>query len=433
MNPIRTSWMGMLAGPGIALSWTLGMASVGFATSIPVIATSAGSLRLQVRNDLQETRVGWFNLGTTQGSSLLSLFPGAPGTQFTTVRVGASDTIFGDINAGTVLTAPAVSGSTITTAWSPYGSGVVVTEILSLVAYPNGNTANTLCVQYTMSNVGSSSQQIGLRVLLHASMARNGAGALAMAPGGVPISSEAVFNGSGQVPSAVYVLDRYPQPARIAAYFAPSNQAEAPDRVVLAEWDSHCPLSAKIRETIWDYTLCSENIRWPVIALYWNAVGIGPGSTRTCTGYYGIVAGSQLRPPGPSSQFAAKKGSGGPGLARSNAEDGPSDQQLVDARASLMAGRVMDKSHQGPPVVFPNPSTTDATVAFENPKAERVSVRLYSFDGRLVAEQTTGGWSATVRTAALPTGLYFWTARSAKRRIGSGTVAILRGSTSAER
>ncbi len=236
------------------------------------------------------TNAGRFTLATVEGDPnnpndnnerLLYGWP-SPWSSFTTVRIGTSDYTFGS-SAGTFVDGPRLTddGESIA-AWQV--GDVIITQSLSLVNSPSGNP-DALRIKYTARNLGSTTLDVGTRIMLDTQLGFND-GAPFRLPNGAEVTTEREFT-STAIPLLWLTVDDLSNP-QIAAQgqLQPGVPAlPIPDRWVFADWGS-------IYNTIWNFTVDPSRsvTNDSAVAGWWNPIALAPGDTQTVGFDYGVAS-----------------------------------------------------------------------------------------------------------------------------------------------
>jgi hypothetical protein len=230
---------------------------------------------------------GRFTVGTMKGDpdstlddykKLLYGHP-SPWSSFTTFRVNGSDVLLG---SGGQWTDPPHFDATakgLVGTWV-YGS-LRVRQTLTLVQ-ANGNPA-IVRINYQVENTGTTTQQVGTRVMLDTQLGYND-GAPFRVLGQGNITTETEFLGAA-VPDNFIVVDSLQSP-QIAAQGIVSTAGErTPDRLVFANW-------YRLYSTAWNFTvqpgysLTGDS----GVGYYWNPVALAPGETMELSTRYGATS-----------------------------------------------------------------------------------------------------------------------------------------------
>ncbi len=238
-----------------------------------------------------------FTLGTTGGD------PGNPnddntnllyggsgvgyaGTSFTTVRIdGVNNELW---FSGTPIEYPTVYPGYIR---SITGMGdIEITQNLSLAVNPSTGCEDLLKIQYTIENVGTTSHEVGLRIMMDTQLGSNDANLFRVFPGAVEITAESEYTG-GSVPDYYQTVDYLATPLVIGYGTLKGGDATVPDRIVFARW-------SLIVATLWDYTINPANTFGDsAVGLYWNPVTVNAGQTKEYVTYYGLSVMPLISPP----------------------------------------------------------------------------------------------------------------------------------------
>ncbi len=186
-----------------------------------------------------------------------------PGSGAVSLRVDGNVTWnYGSGMIGTVVQAPAVSGTTTLAAW--ISNGIRLEQSLSIVDTGSGRE-DTLLIQFTLRNEDSVSHQAGVRLFWDTYLGYTD-GVPFRAPGIGDISTEREYTG-GDVPQFFLALDNLTAPAAQVQATLKGGAAVIPDRMVFGRWDV-------MREYLWDYvpTPGANILSDSGVFLYWDPV-----------------------------------------------------------------------------------------------------------------------------------------------------------------
>lgn len=263
----------------------------------PAIIVDNDFIRVAVDDD------GQFVIGTTGGDPdlpvddnkrLLYGYPDDIWSSFATVRVIADGTTE-DFRLLDRVPAegPVRQDNTIITTWLL--NQVQVTQRLELAFNVYTGREDTIRIQYTLVNVGSTPRAAGVRSMLDIAIGRvgpvvEGDGAPYFVPGAGNLIHEAEF--VGNIPAiwkAFESLEFDPASTKGQGILVGPG-ATPPDRLVLARW-GRFEQTDGIRFHAWDYTVDpSADLRLDsAVAMYWNPQELAPGASRTVTTFYGLA------------------------------------------------------------------------------------------------------------------------------------------------
>jgi len=225
-----------------------------------------------------------FTVGTKQGDpanandddqDLMYGHP-SPWSSFTSLRINGSNYLYG---TGTnAVTVPTASTSAITA--TEVINDIIATQTLTIVTSSTTGRADTIEVKYTVTNNGSVSQDVGLRVMLDTLIAGNDAVPFNV-PGTGAVTTEMEFTGAN-IPEYWQGFDTLTNPTLIAQGTLTTGGATTPDKFIIASW-------ADIYDYYWNYTVTSGQATGDsAVAIYWDPTALSAGSSRTYTTYYGL-------------------------------------------------------------------------------------------------------------------------------------------------
>ncbi len=238
-----------------------------------------------IRNDYIEAYIndaGHYTMGTTGGNPnsttdnnklLLYGHPGSSTTE-TLIVVDGYEEYFNTSNTTLYVDeAYAVSVDTI--------SGVEVTQIISLIENEYTGKPDVAEIKYILKNTGTTSKQIGARIMLDTMLGSND-GAPFKIPGVGDVTTEKEYHGD-DIPEYWQAVDSLTNYSVISTGDFYKNIAERPDKVQFAAWPD-------IHGSRWDYHVSSSNYvtRDSAVAAYFNPKTVLPGQTRTVVTYYGL-------------------------------------------------------------------------------------------------------------------------------------------------
>ena len=246
---------------------------------------------------------GQFVIGTTGGDPstpnddnkrLLFGYPSDIWSSFATVRI-ITNGLPEDFRLLDRIPAegPVRQGNAIITSWLI--NQIRVTQRLELAFNPYTGRDDTIRIEYSLANNGSSTRVAGVRSMIDIAIGRvgpvvEGDGAPYFVPGSGNMTREAEFRAN--IPAIWKAFE--------SRDFAPSSTkgqgiligpgATRPDRLVLARW-GRFEQSEGIRFHAWDYTVdpSADLTLDSAVAMYWNPRDIAPGNTRTITTFYGLA------------------------------------------------------------------------------------------------------------------------------------------------
>jgi hypothetical protein len=237
---------------------------------------------------------GRFTIGARLPRDWSTLYgwPNDPWTTSTTVRIDGQDVYFGDINKGEFVQYPYDADQQTSVATWKIGR-VVVTQTLRIVNSVATGHADTVKVQYDISNTDSEAHQVGLRMLMD-TMINNSDGAPFRLPGRAePVTTETELLGS-EIPEYYQSFFDTSDLVHVVQGTLSGAGATRPDRFAMVGWNDAA-------STPWDYTVTpGKTFGAPgyldsAVLLYWNPQTLQAGASRRIVTYYGLgsLTGSQ--------------------------------------------------------------------------------------------------------------------------------------------
>ena len=239
---------------------------------------------------------GRFGLSTLQGDpanpsddNKLLTFDAAGGTNDTRVWIDGATPAYGEDG---FQQSPQESNGQTTAVW--LRDDIVVTQTLAYVYGTNTGRVDTVQIKYTLTNQGSATKTVGLRLMLDTLIGDND-GVPFVVPSRDGITEHAVDLRGADVPDSVQALEAptLAEPGLIVNLTLQGAEATRPDRLVISAW---CEGNGN-----WDYyddlggdghplTRCGQANDTPdsAIGLYFDPQPLGPGASRTLVTYYGL-------------------------------------------------------------------------------------------------------------------------------------------------
>lgn len=263
----------------------------GSSPTLPVLTSLSNSFaRLDAASD------GQFVIGTTGGDPTIATDDnkrllhgfGPDGTSiiwssFTSVRV-VTGTTTTDISLKdmTPTQGPTNNGSSITTVWT-VAPNIQVKETLTPMINPFSGRADTIKIQYTVTNLDSVAHGVGVRCMLDVMVGDNDA-APYFVPGVGNSNKEQEFT-SANMPAYYFAFesDTFAADSLKGQGMLTGFGMTPPDRFVIASWGS-------INSTIWDYTVDpNRTTSDSATAMYWNPVTLAASQSATFATAYGLA------------------------------------------------------------------------------------------------------------------------------------------------
>ncbi|MBS4032110.1 MAG: hypothetical protein KGZ63_11930 [Clostridiales bacterium] len=214
---------------------------------------------------------------------LLYGYPNA-GTSYTTIRINGADYKFGSDGENLERNISDETHSSVVRI-----GDLRIEQKITLVDGLSSARKDNFKVSYSVTNVGSSNNSLGLRVLLDTMLGSNDWAPFRI-PGVGQVTKEIEFN--SELPAYWQAFDSFSNPTVIAQGTILQGDDTLPDRVVFANW-------SRLFNNAWSYTANPSNdIGDSAVAIYWNERTISPGQTLVFSTFYGLSEDTEdLRPP----------------------------------------------------------------------------------------------------------------------------------------
>ena len=222
---------------------------------------------------------GIYSLGTIEGDPTLSTdnnkrllygYPGS-GTSFTTIRIDGSNYMF---------TPDTVSYTENVISASAVYNDVSITLNYSLITNQYTGREDVTEFSYNIKNIGSSSHDVGVRIMFDTMLGGNDASPFRI-PNVGDTSSETDLVGD-DVPEFWQSFDSLTKPSVIAQGTIKNSSSASPDRVRFTNWNL-------ARNNYWDYSRTSGSANADsAVCIYWNPRSLSSGDDYNCKTYYGL-------------------------------------------------------------------------------------------------------------------------------------------------
>ena len=224
---------------------------------------------------------GLFTVGTTGGNPALSsdnnkylLYGhGDPWSSYTTVRVNGTNYVYGEDG---LVTRPYFSGnSNISSA--KYGN-VTVQQVISLVQNISTLREDVVEIKYIVKNTGSSTVNLGMRIMLDTMLADNDDAPFRI-PGVGDVMTEMEFTGNN-IPQYWQAFDSLTDPD-VVSYGNFLSAAIKPDKVQFVGWE-------RVNDLEWGYNAVNgRTIGDSAVCVIWER-RLAPGQQETYVTRYGL-------------------------------------------------------------------------------------------------------------------------------------------------
>ena len=241
-----------------------------------------------ISNDYLEFVVannGKFSIGTVEGNpnyasdnykKLLYGHP-SPRTSETLIKIGNYETLF---------SADSVTCTADKSVASMYISAydVTIVQTVSLAKSGNAGYADTVKIQYTVVNNGSSTQSVGIRIMLDTMLANNDDAPFKITGTG-NVTTCKTYTGDN-IPKSYQVYDNLDNPTTLATGYLYADNERKPDKVQFCNWGGICGSS-------WSHSVTDgSNLGDSAVGIYFNPVSIAPGKSTNVSTYYGVSVGA---------------------------------------------------------------------------------------------------------------------------------------------
>jgi hypothetical protein len=293
----------------IIVACTLIFTGVTCAADSGVLTFDNDFIKIVVRTGPEET--GRFALDTTGGNPLRlnddnkPLIYGRPfpWTSYTTIRIGQENFVFGgstNLRAGSLgligeeVTSPVIrEDGSIVTEWKM--RDILVSQVLRIATSSTTGEPDTVRIEYTLTNLGTVSQDVGLRIMLDTMLGDNDGAPFRLRDQAVQTITSYTKE---MLPAFWQAFDSLTDPRVIAQGTFMDKDATPPDKVYFTDWGT-------LADNIWECQLeygepfirKGESEPDSAIAMFWMPSLLSPGESRTYVTYYGmgdvsIAAGS---------------------------------------------------------------------------------------------------------------------------------------------
>lgn len=218
---------------------------------------------------------------------------GKPVTSYSTIRIDKTNYVFGgktskraglNGNYGEVVTPPVQREDGIYTAYL-YGD-IFVEQILDLTISTTTGKPDTASIRYCITNQGSMTQDLGLRVVLDTMLGNNDGAPFRVRD--MAVVSDSMFVGD-EIPAFVQAFDDLIKPAVMAQANLAGPEVTKPNRVYFTNWGS-------LADGVWDFNFQLERDFTregefeldSAMAIYWDQQPLAPGESRNFVTHYGL-------------------------------------------------------------------------------------------------------------------------------------------------
>lgn len=269
-------------------------------TQTPNLALSNDYIKIFVNMD--DDAMGRFAVDTTGGdpenpkddSKPLIYGRPKPWTSYTTVRIDDKTYCFGgptekragaSADYGKCLKPPHIdNGNAIAATWG-FGD-IEVTQRLRPVRSVTSGLFDTVEIRYIVANNGTSSHEVGLRIVLDTMLGSNDGAPLRV--GETAVTTDTVYEGKA-VPDFWQAFDSLGNPEVTSQGTLRGGGATPPDKVFMTNWGS-------LADGAWDFhfqpgrdfTREGEYELDSAVALFWDPRPLGPGEEREYVTLYGL-------------------------------------------------------------------------------------------------------------------------------------------------
>jgi hypothetical protein len=237
---------------------------------------------------------------TTDDEQILIYGSREPWTSYTTILIDDMPYVFGGpterrAGLGAPITGlvrrPEVGDDRITC--RARVADVEITQDLSFARNPTTRVRDAAHISYTVTNTGDRPHSIGLRVVLDTMLGSNDGAPLRA--GDRAIATAMQMYGA-DIPEYWQAFDSLSEPAVISQGTLQAPGLTPPDHVEMVDWGTLADAPWEYRfPTGSDFTRRGEEAQDTAVALYWHALSLRPGESRTHATLYG-VGGVTLSP-----------------------------------------------------------------------------------------------------------------------------------------
>jgi hypothetical protein len=208
-------------------------------------------------------------------------------TSFSSVRISDTNGIADFSIGGLIESAPTTRvGETIQTEWTISGT-VRVRQTLSLMNNPFSTRQDLMRLEYTVSNIGGTPTEVGIRAMLDVMVGGNDAAPYFVA-GRQRSNLQQEFLAPNIPPYYVsFESDTFAADSLKGLGLLSGYGLTTPDRVLIANWRD---LYTKSAIAPWDHTIVpTETHRDSAIVAFWNPRKLGPGQSYSVATAYGLA------------------------------------------------------------------------------------------------------------------------------------------------
>lgn len=218
-----------------------------------------------------------------------------PWTSYTTVRIDGRDYVFGGPTGkragrtglyGEMVRAPYIhEGREIRAVWRM--EDIVVTQILGFAAGITTGQMDTARIEYVITNEGSRTRNVGLRIMLDTMLGANDGAPFQVS--GEALLTDMAFRGEA-IPDYFQAFDSLANPQVVSQGTLRALDTTVPDAVYFSNWGS-------LADGTWDFDFVpgrdftragEEFVLDSAVALYWDPRPLAPGESRRYITYYGL-------------------------------------------------------------------------------------------------------------------------------------------------
>ncbi|NPV52890.1 MAG: cellulosome anchor protein [Firmicutes bacterium] len=302
---IRILFLGLVVSVAIFLCQYVAVSAI--CSAAPNLALANDYIKIFVNTD--EDAMGRFAVDTTGGdpenpkddNKPLVYGRPKPWTSYTSVKIDGRTYCFGGptekragagADYGECLKPPHIgSGNTIAATWG-FGD-IEVTQQLRPVRSITSGLFDTAEIRYIVANNGTSTHDVGLRIVLDTMLGANDGAPMRV--GEAAVTTDTMYEGNG-VPDFWQAFDSLSNPEVTSQGTLRGGGATPPDRVFLTNWGS-------LADGVWDFdfqpgrdfTRKGEYELDSAAALFWDPRPLGPGEEREYITLYGLGAISIAR------------------------------------------------------------------------------------------------------------------------------------------
>lgn len=164
---------------------------------------------------------------------------------------------------------------------------ITVKQILSLVSSDSSSIQDSVRIEYKVINAGSSSANVGVRIMLDTMLADNDDAPFKIKGTG-NVTTIKNYDSATGIPDSYQVYDNLDNPTTIATGYLVRSGERKPDRVQFTNWRG-------ISQDYWSYVGSEgSSLGDSAVGIYWDPTSLGVGKSMTVATYYGVGLGVSM-------------------------------------------------------------------------------------------------------------------------------------------